>query len=91
MIMFIGVNALHRIVLFEVIFNQQIQYFDIDGYLREAYENTAGDFLMSDLVEPRVLSDVRDLKTLFRVCVQNISDQISRVLGHKFRDSVISI
>jgi len=89
--MFVGVNALHCIVLFEVIFNQQIQYFDIDGYLREAYENTAGDFLMSYLVEPRVLSDVRDLKTLFRVCVQNIINQISGVLGHKFRDSVISI
>jgi hypothetical protein len=56
--MFVGVNALYCIVLFEVIFNQQFQYFDIDGYLREAYEYTAGDFLMSDLVEPRVLSDV---------------------------------
>jgi hypothetical protein len=57
-IMFIGINALNCIILFEVIFNQQIQYFDIDRYLREAYEYTTGDFLMSDLVEPRVLSDV---------------------------------
>lgn len=66
-VVLVRIDALHRIVLFEVVFNEQLQYLHVDRDLRETYENAPCYLLVSDLIEPGVLPDVRDLKTLLRV------------------------
>ncbi len=73
-VVLVRIYALHCIVLLEVVLYEQLQNFHIDRDLRETDEDTASDFLVGDLVEPGVLPDVRNLKTLLWVGVEDISD-----------------
>ena len=91
MIMFVGVDTFYSVIFLEVILDQEIQDLDIDGNLRKTDKNSTSDFLMRDLVEPRVLPNVRDLKALFWVSIKNICNEISWILWHKLRNSIISI
>jgi hypothetical protein len=77
MIMFVGVDTFYSIILFEVVLDQEIQDLDIYGNLRKTDKNSTSDFLMCDLVKPRVLPYVRDLKSLFWVSIKNICNEIS--------------
>lgn len=73
-VVLVRIDALHCIVLLEVVLYEQLQNFHIDRDLRETDEDAARDFLVGDLVEPGVLPDVRNLKTLLWVGVEDISD-----------------
>ena len=77
MIMFVGVDTFYSVIFLEVILDQEIQDLDIDGNLRKTDKNSTSDFLMRDLVEPRVFPNVRDLKALFWVSIKNICNEIS--------------
>jgi hypothetical protein len=77
MIMFVGVDTFYSIILFEVVLDQEIQDLDIYRNLRKTDKNSTSDFLMRDLVKPRVLPYVRDLKALFWVSIKNICNEIS--------------
>ena len=85
MIVLVSIDALYSILLLEVVLNEQFQNFHVDRDLGEADEDAARDFLVGDLVEPGVLADVRNLKTLLRIGVKDISNQISGFLGDEFR------
>jgi len=84
-VVLVRIDALYCIVLLEVVLYEQFQNFHIDRDLRETDEDTPRDFLVGDLVEPGVLADVRNLKTLLWVGVEDISNQISGFLGDEFR------
>lgn len=58
MVMLVSIDAFYSIVLFEVVLEEQLQYFDIDWNLAQPYEDPARDLLQSDLVEPGMLPDV---------------------------------
>ena len=76
-VVLVRIDALHRIVLLEVVLNEEFQNFHVDRDLGETDENTSRDFLVGDLVEPGVLADVGNLKTLLRIGVEDISNQVS--------------
>jgi hypothetical protein len=58
MVVLIRIDALHRIVLLEVVLNEQLEYLHVDGDLRETYEYAPCYLLVRDLIEPGVLTDV---------------------------------
>jgi hypothetical protein len=57
-VVLVRIDALHCIVLLEVVLNKELQNFHVDRDLGEADEYTSSDFLVGDLVEPGVLADV---------------------------------
>lgn len=79
MVVLVRIDALHCIVLLEVVLYEQLQNFHIDRDLRETDEDAARDFLVGDLVEPGVLPDVRDLETLLWVRVKDVRYQVPRI------------
>lgn len=91
MIMLISVDALDGIVLFKVVFDEEVENFHVYRDLRETNKDTASDFLMCNLIEPGMLADVRYLIALFWVSVQYVRDQVSRLLGDKLGDLIVTI
>jgi hypothetical protein len=57
-VVLVRIDALHRIVLLEVVLNEQLEYLHVDGDLRETDEYAPCYLLVSDLIEPGVLTDV---------------------------------
>ena len=89
--MLVGIDALDGIVLLKVVLDEELEDLHVDGDLRQADEDATGDLLDGDLVEPGVLTDVRDLETLLWVRVQDVRYQVPRICRDKFRDSILSI
>lgn len=71
-IMLVGIDALDGIVLLKVVLDEELEDLHIDRDLRQADEDATGYLLDCDLVEPGMLSNVRDLKTLLWVRVQDV-------------------
>jgi hypothetical protein len=91
MIVLVCIYAFDCVILLEVVLDKKIQDLCIDRDLREAYENTARNFLNSDLIEPWMLSDVCDLEALLWICVQDIGDEVSGFWGYEFGYRIFSI
>jgi hypothetical protein len=77
MIVFVSIDTFNCVVLPKVVFNKKVKDFCVYWNLRQTNEDSSSDLLNLNLVEPRVLSDIRDLKSLFWVCVQYLCDQVS--------------
>lgn len=71
MIVLISVYTPHSILLLEVVVDKELEDLGVDGDLREADEDAAGDPRERDLVEPAVLSNVSYLKSLLGVRVED--------------------
>ena len=89
--MLVGIDALDGIVLLKVVLDEELEDLHVDGDLRQADEDATGDLLDGDLVEPGVLTDVRDLETLLWVRVQDVRYQVPRICRDEFRDGILSI
>ena len=91
MIVFICIDALHGMLLLEIVLHQHIQDLVIDGDLRKPNENASSNLHHLNLVEPRMLPDISDLEPLLRIRIQNILHQLPRVRSHKLWNRIISI
>ena len=91
MVVLVRVDALHSVVLLEVVLSQQFKDFVVDRDLRETNKDPSCNLLDCDLVEPRVFSDICNLESLFRVRIQKVGYEIPRLWRNKFRDLVVSV
>jgi hypothetical protein len=80
MVVLIGIDTLDSLVLAEVILHQQIKDLVVDGNLRKTYEDTTCDLRNLYLIEPSMLSYIAYLKSLLRVSIQNLFNEVSAVL-----------
>jgi hypothetical protein len=72
MVVLVGIYTLHSLILSEIVLNQKFKDLSVDWDLRKSYEDAASDFRDSDLVEPRMLSDISNLEPCFRVSVEDL-------------------
>ena len=91
MIVFVGVDVLDCVVLFEVVVAQQVQDLRVHGDLGEAHENPPSDLLVLNLRVPRVLSYVCYFESFLRVSVENVGNEVSALRRHKVGNFVVSI
>jgi hypothetical protein len=89
--MLVGIDALDGIVLLKVVLDEELEDLHIDRDLRQADEDATGDLLNCDLVEPGMLPDVRDLKTLLWVRVQDVRYEVPRICRYEFWDGILPI
>ena len=90
MVVLVCVDTFNRILLLEVVVDEQLEDLNINRDLRQPNEYAPCDLGQLHLIKPLVLSYVSDLESLLGIRVKDGLEELSRVTSHKLRDRVLA-